>query len=120
MAQMPPSDRCRGCGKEVLADARFCPYCGRHAPRRAGYFTQREGFAALVVTLICTALIFISKTYEYSLILILLSLLFLLPAVVPLVLATFWSWRSRASGSLAGRRLNPAVAAVTVLACVFV
>jgi hypothetical protein len=117
---MSTEQKCHHCGRELSSDTRFCPYCGVDKPHLATFLSQREGLIVLAVTLAWTLLIFLFKTYEYSLLLILLSLVVLFPAVCSLSFAIYRTWSSKGSASLAGRTLNAAVAPLIALAWLLV
>ena len=113
-------NRCNRCSRDVTLDSRYCPYCGIASPNRATFLSQREGLVALAVTLAWTLLILLFKSYEYSLLLILLSVLVLLPAVCSLSFAIYRTWLSEGSAPLAGRTLNAAGAPLIALAWLLV
>jgi hypothetical protein len=112
---MSTEQKCHQCGRELSAETRFCPYCGIDKPHLATFLSQREGLVALAVTLAWTLLILLFKSYEYSLLLLLLSVLVLLPAVCSLSSAIYRTWSSKRLASLAGRTLDPSVASVIAL-----
>jgi len=113
---MTVQSKCHRCGRRVTADARYCPYCGIGSPWRPTFLSQREALIALAVTFSWVVLTLFAKTYDLSFPLVLFLAGLLLPLVVPICLATYWTWLQRSSTRLSFRPLHPAVVLVVTLA----
>ena len=112
---MLPDTNCHRCGREVAPDARYCQYCGIGTPQRPGHLSQRHGLIAVAVTSAWVLPTLLLKTLNVSLLLAALNIALVLPGLIPLALAAYWTWRERSRGPLALRPFHPAIPLLVTL-----
>ncbi len=113
---MSDKDVCHQCGREVSGDYRYCPHCGIRLPWRPTYVSQREGLVALIGTLgWVIATVFLAE-YEAGLFVLMCAFGVVLPTMILIGVALYWTFSRGSPISLRSQPLHPAFVVLMTLA----